>query len=306
MLNEGFRLFESLEDRLDDVNVAAFVVAADIVDFADATLADDEVDGGAVVLDVEPVADVFARAVNRELLVGKRIDNHEWDEFFGKMVGAVVVRAAGNRRRQLVRAVVGHDEEVGRSLRSAVGARRVERGLLGKEKVRSVERQIAVDFVGRNLMVARDAVLAAGVEQDARADDVCLEKNFRVLDGAVDVALGGKVDDDVRVLGLEEVIDGLAVGDVGADECEVFVLLRSFERLEVAGIGELVKADQTVFRVVLEFVVNEVATDKTGAAGNDDGHGLGGSFRLSGVGLFVGAEDSFVGAVRRGSAMGCS
>ena len=105
------------------------------------------------------------------------------------------------------------------------------------------------------------------------------------------MALGGEVDDDVGVLGLEEVIDGLAVGDVGADECEVFVLLRGFERLEVAGIGELVKADEAVFRVVLEFVVDEVAADKTGAAGDDDGHGVGWvlSFWIV-VGMFVGAE----------------
>ena len=247
VFDEGFRLFERLEDGLDDVDVAALVVAADVVDFADAAFANDEVDGGAVVFDVEPVADVFARAVNRELFVREGVDDHERDEFFREMVGAVVVRAARNRRRQLVGAVISHDKEVGRGLRGAVGARRVERGLFGEEEVGAVKRQVAIDFVRRNLMVARDAVFAAGVEQDARADDVRLKEDFRVLDGTVDMALGGEVDDDVGVLGLEEVIDGLAVGDVGADKFEVFVLLRNFERLEVAGIGELVKADEAVF-----------------------------------------------------------
>ena len=62
VLDEVFGFAELLEDGLDHVDVGALVVAADIVDLADASLLQDEVDGAAVVLDIEPVADVLAVA----------------------------------------------------------------------------------------------------------------------------------------------------------------------------------------------------------------------------------------------------
>lgn len=68
-----------------------------------------------------------------------------------------------------------------------------------------------------------DAVLAAGIEQDARADDIRLQEDFRILDRAVDVALRCKVDDDVRLFRLEDPVDGPAVGDVRADELELIL-----------------------------------------------------------------------------------
>lgn len=62
VLDEVFGLAELLEDGLDDVDVGALIVAADIVDLADAALLQDEVDGAAVILDIEPVTDVLAVA----------------------------------------------------------------------------------------------------------------------------------------------------------------------------------------------------------------------------------------------------
>lgn len=62
VLDEVFGLAELLEDGLDDVDVGALIVAADVVDLADASLLQDEVDGVAVILDIEPVADVLAVA----------------------------------------------------------------------------------------------------------------------------------------------------------------------------------------------------------------------------------------------------
>ena len=174
------------------------------------------------------------------------------------MVRAVVVRAARDRRRDLVGAMVGHDEQVSTGLRSRIRARRLEIRLLREEQVRAVERQVAVDLIRRDLMVAVDAILAAGVEQHARADDIRLQEDLRILDGAVDMRLRREVDDDVRLLLLENAVDRLAVCDVRADKLKSILLHRPFKRLEVARIRQLVDADDAVARMLLEHVVDEV------------------------------------------------
>ena len=258
VLDEVFGLAELLEDGLDDVDVGALIVATDIVDLADAALLQDQVDGMAVVLDVEPVADVLAVTVDRQLLVGQRVDDHQRDELFREVVRAVVVRAARDRRRDLVGTMVGHDEQVSTGLRSRIRARRLEIRLLREEQVRAVERQVAVDLIRRDLMVAVDAILAAGVEQHARADDIRLQEDLRILDGAVDMRLRREVDDDVRLLLLENAVDRPTVCDVRADKLKSILLHRPFKRLEVARIRQLVDADDAVARMLLEHVVDEV------------------------------------------------
>jgi hypothetical protein len=48
-------------------------VAADIIDLSDGTLADDQIDGLAVILDIEPVTDIQAFSVDRKLLICQSI-----------------------------------------------------------------------------------------------------------------------------------------------------------------------------------------------------------------------------------------
>lgn len=272
VLDEVFGLAELLEDGLDDVDVGALIVTANVVDLANAALLQDQVDGMAVILDVEPVANILAVAVDRQLLIGQRVDDHQRDELLREVIRTVVVRAARDRRRDLVGAVIRHDQEVRTGFRSRIRARRLEVRLLREEQVRTVERQVAVDLIRRDLMVAVDAVLAAGVEQHARADDIRLQEDLRILDGAVDMRLCREVDDDVRLLLLKDAVDSLTVRDVRADELEVLLLHRRLERLKIARIRQLVDADDAVSRMLLEHVVDKVRTNEAGTAGHDDIH----------------------------------
>ena len=272
VLNQVLALAEFLEDGLDDIDIGAFIVAADVVNLADTALLQDEVDGTAVILDIKPVADILAVAVDRQLLVGQRVDNHQWDELLREMVRTVVVRAARNRRRQLVRAVVSHDEQVSAGLRSRIRARRLEVRLFRKEQVRTVKRQVAVDFIRRNLMIAVDAVLAAGIKQHARTDDIRLQENLRILNGAVDMRLRCEIHDDIRLLLLKNAVNRLAVRDIRTDELEVLLLHRALKRLEIARIRQLIHADNAVRRMLLEHIVNKIRTNKSGTAGHNNIH----------------------------------
>ncbi len=57
--DQAFRLAKLLADDLYDIDVLHLVVSADVVDFADTTLVDDQVNGTAVIFDVQPVTYIF-------------------------------------------------------------------------------------------------------------------------------------------------------------------------------------------------------------------------------------------------------
>src|SRR5262252_5279792 len=62
----GAQPFERGADAVDDLEVRSLVAAADIVLFADAPLLQHEQQTRAVIVDVQPVADVAAGPVNRQ------------------------------------------------------------------------------------------------------------------------------------------------------------------------------------------------------------------------------------------------
>src|ERR1041385_6752637 len=68
------------EESLGDVDVLVLVAAADVVDLAGLPLTKHELDARAVILDVQPVADLLAVAVERKLLAVKRVRHEERDE----------------------------------------------------------------------------------------------------------------------------------------------------------------------------------------------------------------------------------
>ena len=62
----------------------------------DAAAANHKIDRPAVVFDEKPVANIEPFAVNRKRLATKGVSNHQRNQFFGKLIRAVIVGAAGN------------------------------------------------------------------------------------------------------------------------------------------------------------------------------------------------------------------
>ncbi len=65
-LDEGRRFLQLLEDVVDDLEILQFGIGADVVDFAGGAFQQDGEDGAAMIVDVDPIADVQAVAVDRE------------------------------------------------------------------------------------------------------------------------------------------------------------------------------------------------------------------------------------------------
>ena len=254
-----------LEDHAQHGNVVLLAVGSDEVGLPHAALGEDVPDGAGVVLGVDPVADVLAAAVELGAHAVDDVGDLPGDELLHVLVGSVVVGAVGDRGAKPVGAGPCAHEHVGAGLGGAVGAGRSVGRLLG-ELGRVVERQVAVDLVGGDVVVA-DAVFADGLQQPEGALDVGAQERLRVGDGVVVVGLGGVVHD--RVVARHQLIEQLGVADVADDELHA-VGGQPGDVLGVAGVGQLVQDGDVDARVVVDHVVHEVTADEAAASSDDD------------------------------------
>ena len=65
--DQAFRFAKLLADQFYNVDVFHFVMAAYIVDFSYPSLVDDQVDGTAMILYIQPVTDIFSFSIYRKL-----------------------------------------------------------------------------------------------------------------------------------------------------------------------------------------------------------------------------------------------
>ena len=258
-----------LQDHPQDGDVVPLTVGADEVGLAHAALREDVPDGRAVVLGVDPVADVLARAVELGALAVDDVGNLARNELLHVLVGAVVVRAVGDGCAQTVGARPGTHEHVGAGLGGGVRGARVVRRLLG-EPGWVVQGKVAVDLVGGDVVVA-DPIPPHGLEQLEGALHVGAEERLGVGDGVVVVALGGVVDDGV--VARHELVQEPSVANVANHELDS-IPPQAGDVGRVAGVGELVQHGHVDIGVVVHHVVHEVAADEAAASGDDDVPGL--------------------------------
>ena len=267
-------LSHGLEYHAQDRDVVLLAISSDEVGLPHLSLGEDVPDGRAVVLGVDPVAHVLALSVELGAHAVDDVGDLARDELLHVLEGAVVVGAVGDRGAQAVGAGPGADEHVGGRLGRAVRGARPVRRLLG-ELGRVVERQVAVDLIGGDVVVA-DAVFPHGLQQAEGALDVGAQEGLRVGDGVVVVALGGVVHD--RVVAGDQLIEQRGVADVAHDELDA-VGGQARDVLGVAGVGQLVQDGDVHLGVVVHHVVHEVAADEAAAARDDDVPGLEELFR---------------------------
>ena len=254
-----------LQDHAQDRDVVLLAISSDEVGLPHVALREDVPDGRGVVLGVDPVADVLALAVELGAHAVDDVGDLPGDELLHVLVGAVVVGAVGDRGVQTVGAGPGAHKHVGGRLCRAVRRARVVRRLLGELR-RVVERQVAVDLVGGDVVVA-DSVFADGLQQAEGALHVGAQERLRVGDGVVVVALGGVVNDGV--VARDDAVQKLGIADVADDELHA-VGGETGDVLGVAGVGQLVQDGHVDVRVVVHDVVHEVAADEAAAARNDN------------------------------------
>ena len=121
-------------------------MAADIVDLARRAGVDNASDAARVILNIKPVADIAAVAVNRNLATVQYARQAQRNQLFREVIRAIVIGAIAGRYLQAVCVLIRSHQVIAAGL-----ARRVGRiGLItrGFGKRRIVCREGAVHFVG--------------------------------------------------------------------------------------------------------------------------------------------------------------
>src|ERR671916_670924 len=163
---------------------------------------------------------------------------------------------------------------VGGRLGGGVGGVGPERALLGKVALRP---QRAVHLVRGDMQETEGVVVLPfedaqvgerGLEEFVGLDHIGLYKGLRTVDGAVDVRLGGEVDDGRGTILGEQAVDQRAVPYPPLYEDVVGVIRDRRQGARVAGVGQGVEIDHPV---VSHRMQDEVAPYKAGAAGDEDG-----------------------------------
>ncbi len=263
--DEGNKLFvrrlfraafvEEPANQPGDVQVRPFVAAADIVRLARLAAANHRVDAPAVVLDVEPVADVAAVAVDRNRLLQQAGADHGGDEFLAVLPGTVVVGAVGGDHRQAVGMEIGSHQMIGAGLGGGVG--RVGGVGRGFSKRRIVVLERAVNLIGRDVMEAAairrlpvQPSGAGGFQQREGADQIGLHEGRRPGDGAVHMAFGGEVGDGVDGVLAQQPVHQRPVANVAPHEQVPGRIGQVAQVVQRAGVSQQIESDDAEVGVV--------------------------------------------------------
>ena len=114
------------------LQVSPLVMPADVVGLAHVAVDRNSQQCSGVILDIEPVPYLRAVAVNGQRLAVQGVEDHVWNQFFWKMIGAVVVGAVGDHYRQAVGSVPGSHQVIGTGLAGGIGRRRGIGGIFTK------------------------------------------------------------------------------------------------------------------------------------------------------------------------------
>lgn len=141
-----------MKDRADDMHdlgARLLVPAVYVLDSAKPACFQNAADGAAVVIEVQPVSHLPALAIDRQRLARQGVDDHQRDELFEEVVGAVVVATVGGKHRQAIVMVQGVHQVAACGM--ACKIRAVGFVAVGFCKCRFSGRERAVDFVGADV-----------------------------------------------------------------------------------------------------------------------------------------------------------
>jgi hypothetical protein len=98
-----------------------------------------------------------------------------------------------------------------------------------------------------------------------------LYEGFGALDGPVDMAFGGKIDDGTRPVFGNQGGDRPGIGDVALHQAVARIVAQCGQIVRVAGVGQGVQGHHGLV-AARQPVEYEVGADETGSAGDQDRH----------------------------------
>jgi hypothetical protein len=167
-----------LQDRLNDLLVVPLTIGTNQVGLADLAFLSDQQHSGAVIINMDPVANVQPGPIKLRSAAVQDVGDLPRNELLDVLVGTVVVRTVAQSGLHSEGADPGAHQVIRAGLGRGVGAGGVVGRQLGKS-VGILERQLAVHLIGGDVVVAR-AVPANGLQQRVGPDQVGGDERRRV------------------------------------------------------------------------------------------------------------------------------
>ncbi len=158
---------------------------------------------------------------------------------------------------------------IGPGLAGVIGRAGAIGRVLGEDLVR-IERQVAVDLAGADVMEPGDADLARRLQQGLGPEHIGPKEQSRVQYGQTVVGLGRKVDDGVDLLVTQRLLGQGTITDITAHEDDRIFDIGQIR--SVAGIGEHVIGDDMVLGMPFDPVADEVRPDEAGTSRHEKAH----------------------------------
>ena len=256
-------------EQMNEVDVLPFIMPADIVGFSNSSFVVNEVDRVCMIFNIQPVADIFTLAVNRDQPVVFYIVYRQRDQLFRKLERSVIVGTVGNHRWQPVGMVICPYEMIGTGLGSRVGTPRIIRRIFIKVSCSS---QGTIYFVGGNMIkpfICKVLPDNTGrIQEVHRADNIGMNELHRAADRPVNMRFGSKMYHAVETVLLKHRLHQFPGGDVGFDKFIIWFLFNIPQVRKVASIRKIVKVHNFVVGILFYKPAYDMGTNKTGAPGD--------------------------------------
>src|SRR5689334_22064416 len=110
--NQAVGLTQLIENHFYKIDVHHLPVAAEIINLARFPLEKRSHDGSAMIRNMDPIANVQPVTINWEWFVTQRLDDHERNQLFGKLIWPVIVGAARHQHFLAVGLVTAKGEQI--------------------------------------------------------------------------------------------------------------------------------------------------------------------------------------------------
>src|SRR5262245_44800823 len=189
---------------------------------------------------MNPVPNILTVTIHRQRFVAECVNDHKRDEFFRKLVRAVVVRTPRYRNGKPMSMVVCESEQVGAGFARCIWTARMNGGQFSEF---SGWTQGAVYFISRHMEKFFYSDLPCSLEQNVRADDVRLHEHRRTQNAPIDMRFRGTMYYLIDLVFPKSSNNLLTVADIAPGQGVPCVVLNILQVLEVAGICDLVVVD---------------------------------------------------------------
>lgn len=85
-------------------------------------------------------------------------------------------------------------------------------------------------------------------QEGAGSKDIGADKRIRIMDGTIDMALSGKIDDRIGLVMVQQLADEQRIPDIAPDKNMLGIPIKGRQVTDISGIGELVEIDDPLPR----------------------------------------------------------